>query len=134
MLTDRGVGACMDREWILRELRAIVEESRHSNTSAARQRIVDALRTMAKIQGELGNYDILDENRRAGLLSREYERLKLGRQSAEPWMGIKDHKSLNSQAVTHALFKNEVLRENGVFLDSAPDARHQRPEMVELVL
>ena len=39
---------------------------------------------------EFGNFDILDENRLAGLLSREYKRLELNKLGEQHWRPISD--------------------------------------------
>jgi DNA helicase-2/ATP-dependent DNA helicase PcrA len=57
---------------------------------------------------EYGNYDILDENRLAGLLSREYKRLELGKLGNQHWKPIADFVR-NANVVENELIDRKTL-------------------------
>lgn len=58
---------------------------------------------------EFGNYDILDENRLAGLLSREYKRLRLNGLGTQHWRPIADFLR-NADVIENELIDPEKLR------------------------
>jgi DNA helicase-2/ATP-dependent DNA helicase PcrA len=58
---------------------------------------------------EFGNYDILDENRLAGLLSREHKRLELGKLGAQHWRPIFDFLR-NADVVENELLDPQTLK------------------------
>lgn len=57
---------------------------------------------------EFGNYDILDENRLAGLLSREYKRLELSRLGNKHWGPILEFQR-NADVVENELIDHKLL-------------------------
>ncbi len=57
---------------------------------------------------DFGNYDILDENRLAGLLSREYRRLGLGKLGPQHWRPIRDFMR-NADVVENELIDRRTL-------------------------
>src|SRR5262245_43687733 len=67
------------------------------------------LRMLTDHVPEFGNYDILDENRLAGLLSREYKRLDLGNLSAQHWKGIKEFLK-NSDVMENELIDADAVK------------------------
>jgi DNA helicase-2/ATP-dependent DNA helicase PcrA len=57
---------------------------------------------------EYGNHDVLDENRLAGLLSREYKRLELSKLGAQHWRPIRDFMR-NADVVENELIDRKTL-------------------------
>src|SRR5262245_26515421 len=57
---------------------------------------------------DYGNYDILDENRLAGLLSREYKRLDLSKIGPQHWRPIRDFMR-NADVVENELIDRKTL-------------------------
>lgn len=68
------------------------------------------LRMLTDHVPEFGNYDILDENRLAGLLSREYKRLELKNLGDQHWRPIRDFLR-NSDVMENELLDPQAIQE-----------------------